>query len=91
MSRLAEIVAELTSLRERRSKLMKEMFEIQVDLHPLSVGNDIKLIRTGVKGRVTEFYRSFSSVVPIITLYKKDGTLGKRRLKLYRTDEYELI
>lgn len=76
-------------LKEALSTNIRTQNEIRVALFKeqtgLRVGDGLKL-KSEESGEITGFRVNYSSVIPIMCFYKKDGTLGLRERVLYDWD-----
>lgn len=79
---LDRLIIDECGLFERLSENRVKQRKIKIDLYTiesgLSIGDDVLV--QGKKGKITNMDVRYSRVEPYIKQYKKDGTLGTRRL-----------
>jgi len=92
MKTLEQLNAEETQLEARLREVRKEIVELKINDLKLklgvSIGDKIQFTqgRNTVIGVLTSFENYYSSIYPIVTLYKKDGTLGLRTTRIWQSE-----
>ena len=99
MTKLEEQEESLLALEGVKEELKAKISEVQKDINltkvsiyklqtRLDVGMKVKI--GDDTGEITDFHVDYGDPTPVMTLYKKDGTLGLRTRKLYSWDLIKL-
>jgi len=94
---LAKNKAELKIVYDQRDRLNEEAKQILIDIYGLEtglkIGDDVEFKdgKEMKKGRLTSLRVRYESVEPVITLYKKDGTLGERTKDWFYDNKFTKI
>ena len=80
-------------LREQLGNNLKEQRHLRQAIwvrdNQMDIGDDVNI--GGKKGQISKLDAKYSSVQPIVTLYKKDGTLGKRETRVWSSDKMKKL
>jgi hypothetical protein len=93
---LEQLRAEASDLEEKLNKNRKKQSELAIAIYTrdnkLAVGDKV-IIGGKQKGIIDSFETKYNrlGVMPLVQLYKKDGTLGKRFQSVWRHHKVEKI
>lgn len=97
MKTIEQLIAEEKQFEAQLREIRKEIVELKInDLKfklGVSVGDKIQFTQGRniiIIGVLTSFENSYGSIYPIVTLYKKDGTLGLRTTRIWQSEQQSI-
>ncbi len=93
METIVELKAKESQLETELDDIRRKIRDVSISSLKsklgISVGDKIEFMqgRNKIEGVVSDFIVSWNSVYPIVTLYKKDGTLGLRKTRIWYSEQ----
>lgn len=80
-SRITDARINVAMLEQERQEISIQIFESK---SKFKKGATVKL--KGKTGEIVRYEVSYNSVYPVVRFFNKDGSIGKRESRMYRTD-----